>query len=245
MTIKDFINKQNDDRNPLLSSFTHLAEVWNALRKLGAIKAPMLEESSPLISCCFQPKEKESPLFVLLQKMAGLQNNFLQQATALAAKGSVNASFLRAKKSTGEKGLYSNKGGSGYLQRVELVDVKAEQVVAFEWDDNSNQQLHKNLALPVLEYGPSNGFVYDFAKIESELMYLVLVGKATLGEVSEFPHVLFANELFLDGQNPLSEVRQYISQSPLTDEQAATFKTRLTTQTTERLLTVMGVVIAL
>ena len=190
-----------------MKTFEAFKKSWDKVRSLIAKYLRMQEEDVPRITemsnigyCLVEERDQGVYLAAALKALQEIQNEFLERVLNIAASGRCSAlSSIQRGESKSAVGV------------VHLQDARERELIQYQWTDEILRHCQNNT-----EYGCGREIIYDFDKIEKELVARFLLGKTYLASDNGLRQFVFSQELFHACAGILNDLQQSILQEPLT-----------------------------
>jgi serine/threonine protein kinase len=180
MTVREFLSGSRrqyfsgTEKDAATQTFCNFEQAWNTLREQKFLEREQLEcralpnggrmekmtlDSSIFLSCMAK-KDSGAWVYLAVQKLAGIQNEFLQRVMEQAAQPNCMGALC----------FYQKEGSNGAAGRQAVCDIRdvqrvlSHELVKYSWHDKHLQHGDNEL-----EYGRGMHLRYNFAKIEIQL----------------------------------------------------------------------------
>ena len=214
LTIKELIQRlpeKDKMEKEFLSTQKHWNEIPSHLERLKDLgfdvphfKFPALVEETKVEQCMVT--SQDSVLKSIIFYLARTQNEVIDE-------------FL--KRDLSESSLLKDECGRSFVRRVPLYRLRSSEVFRF----NMNKYLSLSQALPFT--GQGSVIMYDFWKIESEVIVGLLEGKAYIDLPQSLYEIQFKDDLFSNSALLLGNIRSAIPQLPIKETVAIEIRTLL------------------
>ncbi|KAF0511751.1 e3 ubiquitin-protein ligase [Gigaspora margarita] len=228
-----FTNNVIQSRESLEKAFENFADSWNSVREnvqnecYGFVNSmPEMTKDLPVVFALFEERNESLHLCRLIEFLANLQNEFLQQVLAIGHSCS-SLKFLGGQLIDDSDNMHPHQN---YVESLFLSEANAKNIISYTWNPkllSFNQY--------GLEFGHGQEIQYELHKIEAELACELLYNKAYLKKHSDLLWLdvfQYHMELFLSSKLILREIRALIPQEQISTDKLEFLTTTTSTSTT-------------
>ncbi|CAG8454752.1 3616_t:CDS:10 [Acaulospora morrowiae] len=233
LTFQGFIESVDEESteasNNLKLAFDDFAHAWNSVIDLvqnyqchELPSKPRISIESPVAFGLIEPKDAGVYICAILEHLIGIQNNFLQEVSAINPGKFASLVFLK------DMSFYGNDTGSAsssktiqtsqyciHAMRVE--QIQPNNIISFQWDDDILQYSQRNL-----EAGRGLDVKFNLQKIESDLAHFLVFEKVHIDTVNDSQLYMepfaYHMELFQGSIRILGEIKEMIPQQKISAE---------------------------
>ncbi|KAF0511754.1 e3 ubiquitin-protein ligase [Gigaspora margarita] len=226
-------NNEIQSRKSLEKAFQNFADAWNSVRENVQSKCyefvnsmPEMTKDRPVVFALFEERNESLHLCRVIELLANLQNEFLQQVLAIG-HGCSSLKFLGGQLIDDSDNTHPHQN---YVESLFLSEAHAKNIISYTWNPkllSFNQY--------GLEFGHGQEIQYELHKIEAELAYKLLYNKVYLKKHNDLLWLdvfQYHMELLSSSKTILREIRSLIPQEQISTDKLEFFTTTTSTSTT-------------
>ncbi|XP_001629791.2 uncharacterized protein LOC5509270 [Nematostella vectensis] len=204
---EELLQLANASRETLEKQFECFRKAWEDTvscmnTETSGLEKSYIGEMDPIGYCLVEQHDYGQSLCKVLAFLTSMQNEFLEKVLSVAAAGKcASLGFLQKGAST------------SFLSAVHLQDAHESEVIQYKWTDIFLDHCQHHT-----EYGRGIEIIYDLEKIEKDMAFKFLLGKAYLTTQGGLREFVFSKRLFHDCAQILTELEQTVPQEPLPEE---------------------------